>query len=557
MTDLKAAKKDLFWVIGLTALIALILSFATYYINYWPTDSEYPYLPAAAKLFELPHISDIHNIPLKGVLRVNMHGKEALIVGIAILQKALNDYITLFPNVLLLILAVCTSAVLIYLIGLRLFDRLTAWIIYLLFTFCFWPYMYIIMGAHPPLALMFFLLAVYLLLISSQNAAIHIFAGVALGLMLFSTPTAPIYLLYYGALSTYLSWKALKRRPPLGSIAGQAGLTVLGALVVFVIFTMPNIAGNIKDYFEFMQFSKLGNNFMLYKDYLERFFPVHPSLRGGGWLWIIKYAFLILPVIFPLYLLAFFYLLKKGIDNKWLLCLLLLSLAAPLIVEASRVVQFGRNYFSWYIAMLAVIAVGCHDLYHTLSPVRRKAFLAVISVLIGGHILWNLAVFRQEIFIPRLVTTYIHDWCRKNDVRELSVYRNHFLFRNIVQFMNNPKREEKVSFNYIESIDQAPSGYILIPPITGKTIYVECRFDNFYPDPALTELFISGRLDEFTVARFPSLAVSRIWNMEEEICAYRDLILGQVTDEDRRKGYALILDADKLRAARNASSNIE
>lgn len=36
--------------------------------------------------------------------------------------------------------------------------------------------------------------------------------------------------------------------------------------------------------------------------------------------------------------------------------------------------------------------------------------------------------------------------------------------------------------------------------------------------------------------------------MEEEICAYRDLILGQVTDEDRRKGFAFILDAQKLQA---------
>lgn len=509
MNNLKIPKIDLVLVFGLTALIAMTLSFATYYINYWPTDSEYPYLPAAAKLFELPHISDIHNIPFKGVLRVNMHGKETLIVGIAILQKIFNDTTTLFPNVFLLIIAVGISAVLIYFICHRLWDRSTALIMFLLFTGCFWPYMYIIMGAHPPLGLMFFLLAVYLLLQTQKNKSIHILAGVSLGLMLFSTPTAPIYLIYYGSLFLYLHLGVPASRNKASTTTAAIGLTAAGAVAIFFLFTFPNTVQYIKDYFEFMHFSRTGNNFMLYKDYLERFFPVPPTLRGGGWLWIIKYGFLILPFIFPLYLFAFIYVFKKGFQQKLPIALILLSLTTPLIIEASRVVQFGRNYFSWYISILAVVAFCFYDLKENLRGRAKNIFWACTIAILAAHIIWNMNIFYKEIFAPRLVTTSIYDWCIKNGVKELSVYEKHFLYKNIVRYLNNPKRKEQIKFNFIDSIEQVSSGYILIPPINGKTIYVECRFDNFSPDPALTELYLSGRMPEFTVASFPSLAVSQ------------------------------------------------
>ena len=145
-----------------------------------------------------------------------------------------------------------------------------------------------------------------------------------------------------------------------------------------------------------------------------------------------------------------------------------------------------------------------------------------------------------------MVTTYIYDWFRKNGINELFVYKNHPLYKNIVQYLNNPKHSDQIKFNFIDNIRQVKSGCILIPPINGKTVYVECRFDNFYPDPYLTELYLSNKLARFTVASFPSMATSQIWNMEEEICAYRDLILGQVSTKDRQKGYVWILDAEKL-----------
>jgi len=537
-----------FFIIILTILISLILGIHTYYINYWPTDSEYPYLPTAAKLFELQYISDIHDLPWRGVLRVNMHGKETLILGIAIMQKLLNDYLTLYPNVLLLIIAVGLSAILIYWICDKLFDAQTALIIYFLFVSCFWPYLYVIMGAHPPLGLVTFLLATSCLLRAFQTRIFYLFSGFSLGLMLFSTPTAPLYLPYYVGLFIFLGYK-YHNQNRWGNYSINLALIILGILSIFLVFTWPNPLSNLKDYFEFMQFSRLGNNFRLYKNYLERFFPVPEGLRGGGWLWIIQYAFLIMPVIFPLYLMSIIYILYHFMDQKIKSLIVVLTLLTPVLIEASGVVQFGRNYFSWYMGILFIIALAFYHFKNTVvlgRPSLKKIFVFCTTLFLSIHVIWNVKIYCTEIFPSRLVTTYAYNWCRQNNVRELFTYKNHPLHPNIIKFFNNPKHRERIKFKFIDSTEHATEGYILVPPMNGKTIYGECRFDNFYPDPYITELYITKKLDQFVVASFPSMAVSKIWNMEEEICAYRDLILGQVTPEDRQKGYVWILDAQKL-----------
>ncbi len=544
-------KHALLGVILCTVCLGLALAGTTYYINFWPTDSEFPYLPTAAKLFTLQHISDIHDLPWRGVLRVNMHGKETLIVGIAIFQKLLNDAQTLYPNILFLIMAVGLSAVLIYCITARLLDVPTGLVIYALFISCFWPYMYIIMGAHPPLGLFFFLLAVFFLL-KAPGKIFYLFSGLSLGLMLFSTPTAPVYLPYYAALYFFVNWryKLLSRSAVLPRV-GEVLLIAAGIGSIFALFTFPDPVTNMKDYFKFMEYSQRGNNFTYYNDYLERFFPVDKTLRGGGWIWIFKYAFLILPVIFPLYLASVLYLLKLSFDRRFLLVLILLSAVAPWAIEISGVVQFGRNYFVWYFGLLAAIAFAFFEIKNKLAKTSAKAqglFWGVTLAVLTVHAAWNVSVYVGEILPSRLVTTRIHDWAIKNNVKELYAFREHPLNTNIVEHFNNPKRKEPVKFHFIDNLSEARSGYVLIPPITGKTLYVECRFDNFYLDPVLTELYLSGRLKQFTVASFPSMAVSQIWNMEEEICAYRDLILKQVSAEDRRKGRVWILDAGKLHA---------
>jgi len=539
-----------FIVLTLSLIISLGLASATYYINYWPSDSHNPYIPTAARLFDVPYLSYMHKIPIQGMLRVTMHFKETLILGIAIMQRILHDFQTLYPNVLLLILAQGLSTVLVYFIIKKIFDPLTGLMAYLFFTFCFWPYMYILQGAHQPLVLMNFLWAVLFLLYNRKNIFLNLVSGIFLGFMLFSSPTSPIYALYYLSAFIYNEFFSAAENFNLKKFLSRGGLVVSGAALISLIFLLPDGIESLQGYRNFLKFSQRGNNFVIYQQYLSQFFPVEDYFRGSGWGWIVKYFFLILPVMFSLYILSLIYLSRLSAQNPKLLLIILLSFIGIFAIEISGVAQLGRNYFPWLVGIIFLTSFSFYtykqnffdDAYRT----RKKLFTIFISLSLLGHIAFNACVFLNDIFPSRLVTTFIHDWSLEHNIRELYNYTYHPRNKNIVWFLNNPKQKEQISLKAMETIKDVKEGFILIPPITGKTIYNECREGDFEGDPYLTELLITGEFQKFVVASFKSLASSRIWNQEEEICAYRDLILRQISDEDRQKGRAFILDAKKL-----------
>ena len=85
------ANRYLFLVLFLSACVGLSLALSTKYINFWPVDSETHYLPAARLLFQLPHLSDMHFTFSGFPSQLKIHGKEVIILGIAVMQKILGD----------------------------------------------------------------------------------------------------------------------------------------------------------------------------------------------------------------------------------------------------------------------------------------------------------------------------------------------------------------------------------------------------------------------------------------------------------------------------------
>ena len=73
---------------------------------------------------------------------------------------------------------------------------------------------------------------------------------------------------------------------------------------------------------------------------------------------------------------------------------------------------------------------------------------------------------------------------------------------------------------------------------------------DFDRDPILNQLLQAKTIGRFAVACFNTFGTSRFWVHESEVTSYRDLILREITDEDRWRGHAWILDVRTLRAER-------
>lgn len=534
--------RRLYLIIALliTLTLAVLLAKETYDMCSWPTDSELAYIPAATRIFMTPFISDLHHSTL--IQFKIMHGKEALVVAIAILQHLLNDYEGLFPNILALILATAGSGLLIFLILRRIVNAHAAFLGFILFATSFWSYQYILQGAHQPLVMFHFLLATFFLLKFDGRGRFYLLSGLALGLMLFSSPTAVIYLPYYLAayiyqqrlLGTQLLWKDQIK---------TLGLIALGAIFVIIVFTIPDPIKNLREFADFLSKSRAGNHFQINEKALDTVLP----RRGAGPIWIWKYFTLAMPVLFGAYILSIAYLLKQSIRQRSLLWLILLSLSTPLTVELTQVAQFGRNYFSWLIGMIFLIAYASHRFFEKKHPRKiQKGALALILSIVITHAMFNFKIFATDILPSRMATTNMYDWFMAHRDRPHYAYVLHPHNINTANVINRPAAKELVKFKRINSIREAKEGYMLIPPYTGKSIYVNCSYPDFSEDEALNKLISSDEFKRFVVASFPSLASSRIWPQEEEYCSYLDLIEGPITSRERELAHSWIIDLEKL-----------
>ncbi len=539
--------KHLFLIIILISFVfCSIISFATYYIAYWPTDSWHLYIPAAKALKNFDFISDMHFYNKFN----SLHSKEFLVVCISFAQKLLNDYDSLFPNILVLIIAVFISSIIIFLIFKSWFGKIAAfWGSFLLIS-CFWPYQYVIQGAHQPLALTNLLLAIYFL-VKSKNSNIRlILSGVFLGLLFFSSPTSIVYMAYF--LGAYVfTYHDQFNRAEVRNTFIKTTLMLMGFLIIFLIFTFPRPIEILKGYLSFIKNSQSLNDFNQ-PQYAFGILENAISKRGAGISWIINYMLLIEPVLFVFFLISIGYLLFFSFkdNNKTPLWAILIGLSTPIIVEISQVAQFGRNYFSWLIGIIFLITFTIDFFlrkhWPKLTHKTKRLVLILFSIFLTGNLWSNYSIFTNDVFPSRMATRNIYKWLKSNNINTIYILKDHMYTINTVAFLNNPKYKDKINIVPIDSIKDAEKGFILVAPITGKSIWANCQAYDFKDDPYLIQLLDSGEMPSYIVKTFKTLASSKVWTQEEEYCAYLDLHLKQITLLDRVKGMIFILDAEKL-----------
>ncbi|MCA9401077.1 MAG: hypothetical protein KC713_05585 [Candidatus Omnitrophica bacterium] len=529
--------------LSISLLTAIFLARETYYINYWPSDSWHLYIPAAKYTQDLTFISNIH----KQNIFHSLHFKEILVLWVSFFQWLLNDFHSLFPNIIILIISNSVSGLMIYLILKKWLDPSVSFIGFLLFTGCLWPHLYMLLGAHQPLVMMNFLLAVFCLCYINTPWLACVISGICFGLAVFSSPTSPLYIPYY--FFAFLLFIFHARLISAKNIFQSAGMIFVGACIVVLMITLPDPWKNTIDYFKFLAESQSENNFT-HPNFIGVTAPDNLPQRGSGISWIIKYMFHTFPGLFSLYICSIFLCLYFS-NKKWLAFIIVLfSLSTPVGAETVQAAQFGRNYFSW---LFGIIVVCCLNLQNIKKLIQQKApsqssflFSCLTLCVIGSILILNIQKLFHDIIPSRMATNHIHDFIRALPENEIvSVYKNHPYNRNIIGHINNPKYDHQMRFRFVNTVSDVKEGYFLLPPLTGKSIWSDCQRRDFVEDPHLNQLLQSGTFPEYVIKTFPTIASSQYWIHEEEYCTYLDLELRQVSSADRVFGQAFILKFGK------------
>jgi len=545
--------------VTLTSLIiAISLSVACWDINFWPTDAEVYYFPAALSVPNVKFISEIHKPFEEKEAAHLLHGKEMYILSSAIMQKALNDYKTLRPFVLASLIAVFLSSILIFLIARFYWGEAIGIVCYLFFTSSFWPYVYVLFAKHQPTGLLFFLLAVYLInqiKLKKLDILFAFLSGASISTAIFSSTVSTLYLPYY----LVAVWYVLRKEFNIKHFLLLFFSALLGFVSVFIYFNAPNVIHNIKSYLEYVKVSNDDNHFVYNQPVLQQWINQNIAYARGGLVWIIKYFFLIMPVLFPLYILSVIYFVIRAlltrVDKRNILSvipgflLILLSFSTVILAEIKQVAQYGANYFTALIGILIFVCYVLHSFSKKVSANEKgkKKFFYWLMGIIILQVIVNFYVFCTDVYPTRMATTFLSREIKRLGITELFTYAKNPQ-RDVIVDNLNPDVKAKLNVKNVNNISEGLNGYILIPPISEDSVYLAAHstYTKFDRDIFIYELVKNNKLREYSICSFKSLVSSRIWPQEEEILAYRHLFLNQFKEDQVEMGKIWLLDGKKL-----------
>jgi len=549
-------------ILIVSILIAVILGVNTWDITFWPSDAKDFYLDFALQMMHIDHISEIHHVMDDQFVRWG-HGKEIFFLFISFVQRCLSDFETLRPIIILNLACFSLSAILVFLIARKYWGQDAGVICWFSFTFCVWPYLYILMAKHLPLGLAFFLLSVFVLFFTQDSLWGRInfwLSGLLFGFSVFSSTPSMLYAPCLFAAFLYRIYELnIDREFDLflwiKTFLIYGLLVFLGLMVTFLYVNLPDLAYNIKSYMTHVYISAHHNHFYYNQPYLQQWFPFQAiDVVRGGWLWIVRYFFLIMPVMLPVYGLCLTYLIFMGIIHKnRLFCMntgicILISLAAPLMAEIAGVAQYAANYFPALIGIVFLIGYTFNVMKKNGIYLLRGRLKYVIFLIGFLHLGLNLSLFMDDVYPTRMCKAFLSRRINKDKTTRFFTYRKHPHVGRMLPYLN-PEMTKGLRFSQMNSIAQIPAGSIFIPPSTGDSIFkaMTSEYNQFDDDLFLSALFERNKIEKYALYSYPTLASSRIWLHEEEILSYRRLILKHRFIEDNYPLTRLwVLDAQRL-----------
>ena len=333
-----------------------------------------------------------------------------------------------------------------------------------------------------------------------------------------------------------------------------AVLTGFGLIIFW--FTYPSVAKNLYRYYLFFNVDKWGARFPLYRDFFaKRNQPIATNMRGEGPKWVFRYFSLMMPfelvmVSVCLVLLVIDYVFIE-LNLKLLLelvAIFILSICPIIVAEVSRAPQMGRSYFPTYPGIILFIAYSAYQINQ--SPVWDPIILWVLAVaFVLFSAVRNAKKFLDDVWPARMAPAWLSKTLNQLGVSEFFTYDTPY--NDAFVDSMSAADLEKYKVRYIDNINEVKKGVIVIPGTSSKSFNMEsqkCAIEqgDFTSDKDLNYLIETRKISDFAIARLKTFGNSRFWGHESEVVSFRDLILKDIDENDRWRGWAWVLDAEKL-----------
>lgn len=335
-----------------------------------------------------------------------------------------------------------------------------------------------------------------------------------------------------------------------------------GFMVVFMIFTAPNPIKNFKKYISYLLHPRKKTHFRAYMDYIaQKGITVYRNTRGAGWPWIPRVLWRIAPIYLVVFLISFGGLLILRLNRGQYLVLLLdlvvLAIATSPIwwAEFTKAPQMSRTYLPGFITSLLFVG---YSSYHF---IRFPFFNFILVLVLCLVFVWNIWKFLSDSYPTRMGATRLVEALNRLNIKEFYTYRTSYN-KGLVETIPGlgesayaPRKKIKPPFSvsYINSLNEVKNGWIVIPGTNGISITMdgepEAINNNFIftKDPILNRLLKSQDIEKIATKKIKTYGNSQIWPLECEVLGYLDLFMHEVSKEKLYRGYAWLINTEKLK----------
>ncbi len=320
----------------------------------------------------------------------------------------------------------------------------------------------------------------------------------------------------------------------------------LGFLLLFLIFTLPDVKTNTKNYLRHVLSPARKTRFEKYMEYFsKRGMNIPADFRAPLLQWLPKVSWRIAPFQTLLLAGAFLITFSNPVNFVSKVFILLISLSPVLWGELTRSTRSLRTYSPSLMGIFIFLGYALDNL--TLPPVLSNVeehlwtYFIIATGLIGLH---QIRLFFTDVYPARMAITNLIEELEKRNILEFYTYETHY---------NDPLTNAlngKYKINYINSLSDVKKGWIVIPPTNSKSISMEgtpeAMDGDYTKDPKLNELLTTRKIEQLAAAKFKTFGTSKIWPQEADVATYMDLILKEVGDKERFRGYAWLINAEAL-----------
>lgn len=327
-----------------------------------------------------------------------------------------------------------------------------------------------------------------------------------------------------------------------------------GFMMVFITLNLPDLKKNFTFYFNYIHISyvrQFWTQFIVYNrfGYFEkRGIKISPNTTRGGFWWVPKVFFRMAPFHMLAYITALVSVIILNATSQitdWgsLILLIIASLTPILWAELTNACQVSRAYSSGLVGLSMLIGYGTY-----VFSKNHPFFWSFAIMFLAITFFWNLWKFLTDVYPARMTLNNLIKALKKLEIKEIYTYKipyNDLFFDN---HLGDPYLND-LKINYIKSLEGVSIGWIFIPGTSLKGAYasdkmMECG--DFEEDPVLNKLLENRGLEKISAVKFKTFGTSNIWLQENEVQSYLDLMLHDVTDKDRFRGYAWLLHSSAL-----------